>query len=109
MNTELKGFRMVHINAENNGILWERRLMLGLTRQQVADRAGINVSQYYSFETGKKDLKKASFRIAGAVLKALGLDLVKYHHNEYTVGEEVYIKNGLRYKKTGNLVSEDIE
>lgn len=54
--------------------LKERRKQFGLTQQQVADMAGINVSQYQRFEAGVKYISGTSMRIGLAVCAVLMLD-----------------------------------
>lgn len=48
---------------------------------------------------------------AGRTITRFGweLDIAKYYHDEYVIGEEVYHDGGLRYVKTGKLTSEDVE
>ena len=45
------GYCLAHIKV--NSILREKRLVLGLTQQQVADKAKINYRQYQKFESGE--------------------------------------------------------
>lgn len=55
-------------------ILQRRRKELGLTQQEVADRAGIHIRQYQRFENGERMLHSSSGRILLAVSEALQLD-----------------------------------
>ena len=71
-------------------ILKKRRKQLGLTLQDVADKAGINIKQYQRFETGERELTDASFMTTVQVLKALELDPVKYAAGEYEIKELIY-------------------
>ena len=104
------GFRIVHSQNKNDGLLKETRVVTGLTQQQVADKAGIKLQQYQKFESGERNLRTASFQIACRVLEALNLDIVKYFHRNYVLGEERYLDSeGWKYKKTGKLVTEDVE
>lgn len=57
-----------------HGMLQTRREQLGLTQRQVADMAGINVSQYQRFEAGEKYISGTSMRIGLAVCAVLMLD-----------------------------------
>jgi transcriptional regulator with XRE-family HTH domain len=101
------GYRTTHF--EEKSILWERRVILGLTQKTVAERAGIPLQSYQNFESGKRKLSRASFDIACRVLDALEMDIVAFHQGNYAFGEEVYSSSeGLRYKKTGKLTSEDV-
>lgn len=54
--------------------LYYRRKELGLTQQQVADRAGIKLAQYQRFERGERSMASASFRIGMAICDVLKLD-----------------------------------
>ncbi|MBR0411379.1 MAG: helix-turn-helix transcriptional regulator [Eubacterium sp.] len=84
----LEEFRVVHTQGKNDGLLKERRITCGLTQQQVADKAGILIQHYQKFEGGERNLRTASFDVACRVLEALDLDIVKYFHHEYDLGEE---------------------
>lgn len=55
-------------------ILKNQRENLGLTQQQVADRAKIQLRQYQRLESGERSIYGSSFRIAISVCKALNLD-----------------------------------
>ena len=71
-------------------ILKRARAKLGLSQQQVADKAGIHMQQYQKFETGTRDLSTARFYIACRVLEALELDMTRYFHGDYVLSEEYY-------------------
>ena len=106
----MDGFRVVHTQDKKDGLLKERRVTCGLTQQQVADKAGILIQHYQKFESGERNLRTASFDVACRVLEALDLDIVKFFHKEYVLGEEQYLDSeGWKYKKTGKLVTEDVE
>ena len=103
----LDGFRTVHLDEKS--FLRERRVILGLTQKAVAERAGIPFQSYQVFESGKRKLSRASFDIACRVLDALEIDIEGFYRLNYGIGEEIYsTSEGLRYKKTGKLVSEDV-
>ena len=105
----MDGFRVVHTQEGKDGLLKEQRVVNGLTQQQVADKAGILLQHYQKFEGGERNLRTASFDVACRVLEALDLDIVKYFHYEYVLGEERYLDSeGWKYKKTGKPVEEDI-
>lgn len=55
-----------------------RRLSLGLTLKQVADRAGLILQQYQRYEGGQGDLRKAAFRTACKVIEALEMDITAF-------------------------------
>ncbi len=106
----MDGFVIVHTQDKNDGLLREQRVVKGLTQQQVADKARIKLQQYQKFESGERNLRNASFQLACRVLEALDLDIVKFFHGEYVFGEERYLDvDGWKYKKTGQLVTGDVE
>ena len=104
----LEGFRLVHL--ETASMLYERRVILGMSQLQVAQKAKITQQQYQRFESGKRNLQTSSFQIACRVLEALDMDIVKFFHGKYTIGEEIYVgdDHNLRYKKTGKRIDEDV-
>ena len=71
-------------------ILKQARAKLGLSQQQVADKAGIHMQQYQKFEAGTRNLSTACFDIACRVLEALELDISRYYHGDYVLSEETY-------------------
>ena len=77
------------MRVEEKWILRDYREKLGLTQQQVADKANIQLRQYQRFESGERNLSSSSFNIACRVIEALGLDINKYYHGEYVCGDEV--------------------
>jgi len=106
---DMSGFRVVHTQDKKNGLLKEQRVTCGLTQQQVADKAGILIQHYQKFESGERNLRTTSFDVACRVLEALDLDIVKYFHREYVLGEERYMDSeGWKYKKTWKPVDEDV-
>jgi transcriptional regulator with XRE-family HTH domain len=72
-----------------NWILRDYRDKLGLTQQQIADKAKIFLRQYQKFESGERNLSSSSFQIACRVIEALGLDINKYYHGKYVFDDEV--------------------
>ena len=104
------GFQMVHFSNKMDDILREKRVVQGLTQQQVADRAKISLRQYQSFESGERNIRTASFQLACRVIEALGMDPTKFFHGDYVIGEEVLLGgDGLIYAKTGKNINEDVE
>ena len=81
------GFQLMRI--EEKWILRDYREKLGLTQQQVADKAKIQLRQYQRFEAGERTLSSSSCNIACRVIDALGLDITKYHHGDYILGDEI--------------------
>lgn len=107
---DLSGFQMCHLSDDGHTILREKRLVLGLTQQQVANKAGVVLQQYQKFESGARNIMTCSFKIACRIIEALEMDITDFYHGKYAIGEEVYSSDeGLRYKSTGKLISEDIE
>ena len=107
---DLSGFQMCHLDDGQHSVLREKRVVLGLTQQQVADKAGIILQQYQKFESGERDIMTSSFKTACKVIEALEMDITDFYHGEYTVGEKVYPSaEVLRYQKTGRLANEDVE
>lgn len=59
-------------------ILQNRRHQLGMTQQQVADAAQIQLRQYQRFESGERSLSSSSLRIGLAVCYVLRLDPYRF-------------------------------
>lgn len=87
----LDGYQICHIASDMHSVLRERRDILGLTQQQVANKAQIKIQQYQKFESGERNIMTASFRIACRVIEALGMDIKDFFHGEYTFGKEIDI------------------
>ena len=103
----LDGFQFIH--PDDRSILFECRIVLGLTQKQVAERAKIPLQSYQRFENGDRKLSTASFTIACRVLEALEMDITAYFHGNYVLGEPVVdTKDGLRYQTGGRLVGADV-
>lgn len=81
------GFQIMRV--EEKSILKDFRNKLGLTQQQVADKAKIQLRQYQRFENGERELSSSSFNIACRVIEALGLNISEYYHGEYVMGDEI--------------------
>ena len=71
-------------------VLKKRRQRLGLTQQELADRAGIQLKQYQRFEYGDRELSNAGFQTTYKVLAALEMDIAKYAAGEYEIRELIY-------------------
>lgn len=109
-NFNLDGFHLCHLDDDAHGILREKRIVLGLTQQQVADKAKIVLQQYQKFESGERSIMNCSFEIACRVIEALGMNISDFYHGKYTIGEEVFNKNGeLHYNSTGKSTNSDVE
>ena len=79
---ELSGFQMCHLDSDQHSVLREKRVVLGMTQQQVADKAGIILQQYQKFESGERDIMTSSFRTACKVIEALEMDITDFYHGE---------------------------
>jgi len=71
------------IKREEKDVLIEARKKLGLTQQQVADKAGVAMRHYQMFEGGTRKLSTSSFNLASKVLKTLELDLTAFANGDY--------------------------
>lgn len=101
----LDGFQTIHPTAA--AILSEKRQILRLTQQEVADRAKITLRQYQRLESGERNIMTSSFRLACRVIEALDMDVSKFYHGDYYLGEELKTIDGrLCYKKTGRPIDE---
>lgn len=54
-------------------VLSERRQMLRMTQQEVADRANITLRQYQRLESGERNILTSSFGLACRVIEALDM------------------------------------
>lgn len=107
----LNGYQTVHMNAgAKDGTLKEKRLVLEMTQQEVAEKARISLSSYQKFETGDRNIRTASFEVTCRVVMALGMDPTAFYKGEYVFGEPtIFDKDGQKYVRTGRLVNEDID
>lgn len=69
-------------------ILKNAREKLGMTQQQVADKAQIQLRQYQRFESGERKLTSSSFSIGCSVLEALSIDIMGFRCSDYVLSEE---------------------
>lgn len=109
----MDGFCIAHIGSEKKTdceILREKRIVLGLTQKQVAEKAGVAFVTYQRFESGERNIRTASFQLVCRILTALEMGIDAFYNGDYVIGEEVYGKNGeFCYKKTGRSINEDVE
>lgn len=63
-------------------LLRERRINIGLTQKQCAERAKITERQYQTFEGDERNLMTCSFRTAGKIINALEMDITAFFHGE---------------------------
>ena len=61
-------------------LLRDRRISLGLTLKQTAERAGIVLQQYQKYELGRGDLRRAAYYTACRVIEALEMDITAFFH-----------------------------
>lgn len=109
-NSSLDGFQLCHFDDDGHGILKEKSVVLGLTQQQIADKAKIVLQQYQKFESGERSIMNCSFEIACRVIEALEMNISDFYHGRYTIGEEVFEKNGeLCYNSTGKPINADVD
>lgn len=64
----------------DRAVLKRRRTQLGLTQQEVADAAHIQLRQYQCLESGKRTVASTSMRIGFSVCTALKLDPRRFVH-----------------------------
>lgn len=67
-------FKGCIIGQQAHHILRSRREALGLTQQQVADKAKIQIRQYQRLESGERTIVGASMRIGLSICAVLKLD-----------------------------------
>lgn len=104
----LSGFKLCHLDDKPHSILKEKRLVLRMTQQEVADKAKVSLPQYQKFESGARNIKTASFQLACRVIEALNMNVSDFYHNEYVFGEDVYCDtDGLHYSKTRENINTD--
>lgn len=106
---DFSDYQICHLDNDQHSILKEKRIVLGMTQQQVADKAQIVLQQYQKFENGERNIMTCSFQLACRIIEVLEMDISDFYHGEYVFGEKVYMsKEGLRYKKTSKLIDEDV-
>lgn len=88
----LDGFQTIIPTAA--AVLSEKRQILRLTQQEVADRAKITLRQYQRLESGERNILTSSFGLACRVIEALDMDVSKFYHGDYYLEEEVKTMRG---------------
>ena len=73
------------IILQPHDILKRQRIALGLTQQEVANRACIPLQSYQQFENGTRDITRASFRLACRVFEALDINPFCFHMGKYAI------------------------
>lgn len=90
-----RNFRWLSNDNSNSGSrLIEKRQMLRLTQQEIADRAKITLRQYQRLESGERSILTCSFGLACRVIEALDMDVSKFYHGDYYLEEEVKTMRG---------------
>lgn len=104
----LNGFSIIHTDKNQHSVLKEKRQILRMTQQEVADKAKISLQQYQKFESGQRNINTASFQLACRVIEALDMNVSDFYHGEYILGEKIYqASDGLHYQKTGEHIDKD--
>ena len=67
------------LGVNDNVLLRNRRLELGLTQQQVADLAMIQLRQYQRVESGERHITSGSARIMLAICAVLKIDPYEFY------------------------------
>ena len=80
----LDGFQTIIPTAA--AVLSEKRQILRLTQQEVANRAKITLRQYQRLESGERNILTSSFGLACRVIEALDMDVSKFYHGDYCNG-----------------------
>lgn len=76
--TEIINGEEYEVGQMAHHILLARRQQLGMTQQQVADAARIQLRQYQRLESGERSMSGASLRIGLSVCGALRLDPFRF-------------------------------
>ena len=93
----LDGFQTIIPTA---AVLSEKRQVLRLTQQEVADCAKITLRQYQRLESGERSILTSSFGLACRVIEALDMDVSKFYHGDYYL-EELKTIEGKRFGDRG--------
>ena len=67
------------IEPDVNIALKKKRLALGMTQQDVAEKATISLSSYQKYESGNRNIMTASFEIVCRVIIGLGMDPTSFY------------------------------
>lgn len=76
--TEIFGGEEYERVQADHHILLARRQQLGMTQQQVADAARIQLRQYQRLESGERSMSGASMRIGLSICAVLKLDPYRF-------------------------------
>ena len=94
----LDGFQTIIPTAA--AVLSEKRQILRLTQQEVADRAKITLRQYQRLESGERNILTSSFGLACRVVEALDMDASNFYHGDYYL-EDLNTIEGIRFGDRG--------
>jgi len=75
---------------EEKDVLIEARKILGMTQQQVANKAYVAVRHYQMFESGQRKLTTSTLSLASRILEALELDITAFVRGEYLNCEKLF-------------------
>ena len=74
------------VMVPDRGVLIGQREKLGLTQEEVAEKAGITLKQYQMYESHDgREFSSTSMRIVNAVLTVLELDPTAFANGEYSM------------------------
>lgn len=108
----LNGYQLVHTDAGkgDGNTLREKRVLLGMTQKQVAEKAKIALTSYQRFESNGRNIRTASFQVACRIIEALGMRIDDFYHGKYVLSEPLEVReDGIpRYAKTGRPIDEDV-
>lgn len=85
MNFGLGGSQLAEMTMHT--VLKEKRLILGMTQKQVADKANLVLQQYQKFESGERSIMNCSFGLACRIIEALDMDICRFYHGDYVEKE----------------------
>ena len=108
----LNGFHLVNLDAgkKDGSTLREKRVLLGMTQKQVAEKAKVPLASYQRFESNDRNIRTASFQLACRVIEALDMDITAFYHGEYLLSAPLEDRGDgvLRYAETGRPIDEDV-
>ena len=74
------------VMVPDRGVLIGQREKLGLTQEEVAEKAGVTLKQYQMYESHDgREFSSTSMRIVNAVLTVLELDPTAFANGEYSM------------------------
>ena len=79
------------VGVDDAGVLKQRRKHLGLTQQQGADYAGVQVKQYQRLESGERSILGASMRIGLAICAVLKINPYEFIINAEKMNQAIKV------------------